>query len=145
MEPNETIFPQKYAENRPRFRTAYVTLLYDVCLDVICESAGRPTHPMEAAARQRMSGGESHGNEAERFGEAASDAGVVFECVHVGRVAIVAEFPADHVLWMIGDELAAGGITDTGESDPCAGVAGDRGVVGGFAHTDRLSTRNSAG
>jgi hypothetical protein len=46
MESNETVFPQKYAENRARFRTAYVTLLYDVCLDVICESAGRPTHPV---------------------------------------------------------------------------------------------------
>jgi hypothetical protein len=69
-----------------------VTLLYDVCLDVVCESAGRPTHPMAAAARQTMSGGESHG-----------------------------------------------------KSDPCAGVAGNRGFVGGFAHTDRLSMRNSAG
>jgi hypothetical protein len=51
-----------------------------------------------------------HGNRPQLFRETGPDAGVVIECVHIYRVAIMVELPADHILRMIGNELAAAGI-----------------------------------
>jgi hypothetical protein len=51
-----------------------------------------------------------HGYRPELAREAGPDAGVVVQSIHIRRVPIVVELAADHILRMIGNELAAARI-----------------------------------